>query len=49
MLKTSIKVQSWSKLSTQRRDDQYGVDGKGRMRIEATIPARGLIGFRSEF
>jgi len=25
------------------------LDGKGRMRIEATIPARGLIGFRSEF
>ncbi len=24
-------------------------DGKGRIRIEATIPARGLIGFRSEF
>src|SRR5690554_897796 len=25
------------------------VDGKGRIRIEATIPSRGLIGFRSEF
>ena len=25
------------------------LDGKGRMRIEATMPARGLIGFRSEF
>ena len=25
------------------------LDGKGRMRIEATVPARGLIGFRSEF
>lgn len=25
------------------------VDGKGRMRIEATVPSRGLIGFRSEF
>ncbi len=25
------------------------VDGKGRIRIEATMPARGLIGFRSEF
>ena len=25
------------------------LDDKGRMRIEATIPARGLIGFRSEF
>ena len=25
------------------------VDGKGRMRIEATVPSRGLIGFRSAF
>ena len=25
------------------------VDGKGRIRIEATVPSRGLIGFRSEF
>ncbi len=25
------------------------VDGKGRTRIEATVPSRGLIGFRSEF
>lgn len=25
------------------------LDGKGRMRIEAVMPARGLIGFRSEF
>lgn len=25
------------------------LDGKGRIRIEATIPSRGLIGFRSEF
>ena len=25
------------------------VDGKGRMRIEATVPSRGLIGFRSEY
>ncbi|MDO4699724.1 MAG: translational GTPase TypA [Moraxella sp.] len=25
------------------------VDGKGRMRIEAIVPSRGLIGFRSEF
>ncbi|MDO8416935.1 MAG: translational GTPase TypA [Agitococcus sp.] len=25
------------------------VDGKGRVRIEATVPSRGLIGFRSEF
>lgn len=25
------------------------LDGKGRIRIEATMPARGLIGFRSEF
>ena len=25
------------------------LDGKGRMRIEAIMPARGLIGFRSEF
>ncbi|WP_367104612.1 translational GTPase TypA [uncultured Psychrobacter sp.] len=25
------------------------LDGKGRMRIQATMPARGLIGFRSEF
>ncbi|MDO4250166.1 MAG: translational GTPase TypA [Moraxella sp.] len=25
------------------------VDGKGRMRIEAVMPSRGLIGFRSEF
>ena len=25
------------------------LDGKGRMRIEAVVPARGLIGFRSEF
>ncbi|GAB3041234.1 translational GTPase TypA [Acinetobacter apis] len=25
------------------------LDGKGRMRIEATVPSRGLIGFRSEF
>lgn len=25
------------------------LDGKGRIRIDATIPARGLIGFRSEF
>jgi GTP-binding protein len=25
------------------------VDGKGRVRIDATIPSRGLIGFRSEF
>ena len=25
------------------------LDGKGRIRIEATVPSRGLIGFRSEF
>lgn len=25
------------------------VDGKGRIRIDATVPSRGLIGFRSEF
>ncbi len=25
------------------------VDGKGRVRIDATVPSRGLIGFRSEF
>lgn len=25
------------------------VDGKGRIRIEATVPSRGLIGFRSDF
>ncbi len=25
------------------------LDGKGRVRIEATVPSRGLIGFRSEF
>ena len=25
------------------------VDGKGRIRIEAVVPSRGLIGFRSEF
>jgi GTP-binding protein len=25
------------------------VDGKGRMRIEAIVPSRGLIGFRSDF
>jgi GTP-binding protein len=25
------------------------VDGKGRIRIEATVPSRGLIGFRSEY
>ncbi len=25
------------------------VDGKGRVRIEATVPSRGLLGFRSEF
>ncbi|MBP0645343.1 translational GTPase TypA, partial [Mycobacterium tuberculosis] len=25
------------------------VDGKGRIRIEAIVPSRGLIGFRSEF
>jgi GTP-binding protein len=25
------------------------VDGKGRIRIQATVPSRGLIGFRSEF
>lgn len=25
------------------------VDGKGRIRIEATVPSRGLIGFRNEF
>jgi GTP-binding protein len=25
------------------------VDGKGSIRIEATVPSRGLIGFRSEF
>lgn len=25
------------------------VDGKGRIRIEATVPSRGLIGFRSAF
>lgn len=25
------------------------MDGKGRVRIEATVPSRGLIGFRNEF
>jgi GTP-binding protein len=25
------------------------LDGKGRVRLDATVPSRGLIGFRSEF
>ncbi|MES3039801.1 MAG: translational GTPase TypA [Pseudomonadota bacterium] len=34
-----------------RRGDMTNMvlDGKGRIRIEATVPSRGLIGFRSEF
>ena len=34
-----------------RKDEMTNmeVDGKGRIRIEATVPSRGLIGFRSEF
>jgi GTP-binding protein len=35
----------------QRKGDMTNmiVDGKGRVRIEATVPSRGLIGFRNEF
>jgi GTP-binding protein len=35
----------------QRKGDMTNMimDGKGRVRIEATVPSRGLIGFRNEF
>jgi GTP-binding protein len=35
--------------ATRGRDDQDGEHGSGRVRLEFRIPARGLIGFRSQF
>jgi predicted membrane GTPase involved in stress response len=28
---------------------RHGADGKGRVRLEYRVPARGLIGFQGEF
>ena len=50
MLKNNTKALLMEQMGYRKGElTNMEVDGKGHIRIEAVVPSRGLIGFRSEF